>query len=95
MQPKYDYRRCLPHLQKDDHPLFVTFTTDHRWQLPAAARDIVLKCCLNENTRKYDLHTAVVMPDHLPLIYSALRREDGWSNSLPEIMKAIKGRSAR
>lgn len=35
------------------------------------------------------------MPDHLPLIYSALRREDGWSNSLPEIMKAIKGRSAR
>jgi len=35
------------------------------------------------------------MPDHVHLIYSPLRREDGWSYTLPEIMKAIKGRSAR
>ena len=35
------------------------------------------------------------MPDHTHLIYSPLRREDGWSYSLPEIVKAIKGRSAR
>lgn len=34
MQPKYEYRRRLPHYQKDNHPLFVTFTTDRRWQLP-------------------------------------------------------------
>jgi REP element-mobilizing transposase RayT len=40
-----------------------------------------------------ELHAAVVMPDHVHLIYSPLRREDGWSSSLPEIMKAIKGRS--
>ena len=33
------------------------------------------------------------MPDHLHLIYSPLRREDGWSYPLPEIMKAVKGRS--
>jgi len=38
MQPKYEYRRRLPHYQKDDHPLFVTFTTDHRWQVPPIAR---------------------------------------------------------
>jgi len=35
------------------------------------------------------------MPDHVHLIYSPLRREDGRSYTLPEIMKAIKGRSAR
>jgi REP element-mobilizing transposase RayT len=95
MQPKYEYRRRLPHYQKDDHPLFVTFTTDRRWELPSEARDIVLECCLKENRQKLDLHAAVVMPDHVHLIYSPLRREDGWSYSLPEIMKAIKGRSAR
>jgi REP element-mobilizing transposase RayT len=95
MQPKYEYRRRLPHYQKDFHPLFVTFATDHRWQLPPAARDIVLDCCLKENEHMFELHAAVVMPDHVHLIYSPLRREDGWSYSLPEIMKAIKGRSAR
>jgi REP element-mobilizing transposase RayT len=95
MQPKYEYRRRLPHYQKDDHPLFVTFTTDRRWELPPAARDIVLDCCVKEDTHKFDLHAAVVMPDHVHHIYSALRRGDGWSYTLPEIMKTIKGRAAR
>jgi REP element-mobilizing transposase RayT len=81
--------------QKDDHPLFVTFTTDRRWKLPPQARDIVFECCIHENGKKFALHAAVVMPDHVHLIYSALRREDGWSYTLPEIMKTIKGRSAR
>ncbi len=94
MQPKYDYRRRLPHLQKDDDPLFVTFATKYRWILPAAARDVVFECCVKENGCKFNLHAAVVMPDHVPLIYSPLRREDGWSYSLPEIMKAIKGTAA-
>ena len=95
MQSKYEYRRRLPHYQKDDHPLFVTFTTDRRWVLPPAARDIVRECCIKENGSKFDLHAAVVMPDHVHLIYSPLRRQDGWSYHVPEIMKAIKGRSAR
>lgn len=95
MRPKYEYRRRLPHYQKDDHPLFVTFTTDRRWVLPPAARDIILECCIRENGCRFDLHAAVVMPDHVHLIYSPLRRDDGWSYTLPEIMKAIKGRSAR
>jgi REP element-mobilizing transposase RayT len=95
MQAKYEYRRRLPHYQKDDHPLFVTFTTGHRWKLPSEARDIVLDCCLKENNRKFDLHAAVIMADHVHLIYSPLRREDGWSYSLPEIMKTNKGQAAR
>jgi putative transposase len=49
---------------------------------------------MKENGCKFNLHAAVVMPDHVHLIYSPLRREDGWSYSLPEIMKAIKGTAA-
>jgi len=36
-----------------------------------------------------------LMPDHVHLIYSALRRADGWEYTLPDVMKSIKGRSAR
>jgi REP element-mobilizing transposase RayT len=35
------------------------------------------------------------MPDHVHLILTPLRRPDGWNYSLPEIMHAIKGTSAR
>jgi len=41
------------------------------------------------------LHTVVVMPDHVHLILTCLRRSDGWIYSLPEIMRAVKGASAR
>jgi REP element-mobilizing transposase RayT len=95
MQPKYDYRRRLPHIQKDYRPIFITFTTDHRWQLPEEARDIVLECCLKENGCKFGLHSVVVMPDHAHLLLSPLRATDGWNFSLPQIMHAIKGASAR
>jgi len=95
MQPRYNYRRRLPHIQKDNRPIFITFTTYHRWILPADARDIVLECCLKENGSKFDLHTVIVMPDHAHLLLSALRDVVGWNFSLPQIMHAIKGVSAR
>jgi REP element-mobilizing transposase RayT len=95
MQAKYNYRRRLPHIQKDNRPIFITFTTDHRWILPADARDIVLECCLKENGTRFDLHTVIVMPDHAHLLLSALRDGEGWNFSLPQIMHAIKGVSAR
>jgi len=73
----------------------VTFTPDRRRQLPPAARDIALECSVKESGCKFELHAALVRPDPVHLIYSLLRRSDGWSYSLPEIVKAIKGRSAR
>jgi REP-associated tyrosine transposase len=45
---KYRYRRRLPHLQKADADLFITFCTGARQVLPAAARDLVLQHCLRE-----------------------------------------------
>lgn len=97
MQPKYEYRRRLSHYRRT-----ITRCSSHsprivagRWQLPPAARDIALECCVKESGRKFELHAAVVRPDPVHLIDSPLRRSYGWSYSLPEIMKAIKGRSAR
>ena len=95
MQAKYEYRRRLPHLQKDCRPIFITFTTDHRWLLPPPARDTVLENCLKQNGSKFDLHTLVVMPDHVHLLLTPLLKADSSPCSLPEIMHAIKGTSAR
>jgi REP element-mobilizing transposase RayT len=43
---KFSYRRRLPHLQKADTALFVTFCTAGGLVLPEAARDLVLLHCL-------------------------------------------------
>jgi REP-associated tyrosine transposase len=92
---KYDYRRRLPHLQKDDWPVFVSFVTRDRWVLPEAARTLVLDACLAQHANTCELHAAVVMPDHVHLVLTPLRDTDTSSFSLAEIMKRIKGRSAR
>jgi REP element-mobilizing transposase RayT len=41
-----------------------------------------------------DLEIAVVMPDHVHLIFWPKRNKSGLSYSIPEIMKSIKGASA-
>ena len=83
MDRKYEYRRCLPHYQKDDRTLFITFATLHRWILPSIA------------SRKLftGLYAAVVMPDHVHLICLPLSDING-PFSIPEITQAIKGESA-
>jgi len=92
---KYSYRRTLPHLQKDDRPVFVTFPTLNRRQLPEEARGCVLRSCLEEHGRTMTLHAGVVMPDLVHLILTANRKSDGWNFSLPEILQAVKSRAAR
>jgi len=73
----------------------VTFATKSRWVLPHAARDAVLECCRKRHKKEIELHVAVVMPDHVHLIFTPLRRDDAWPYPLPDIMHAIKGSSAR
>jgi REP element-mobilizing transposase RayT len=91
---RYEYRRCLPHYQKDDRPLFVTFRTFSYSILSPEARSLVLKHCLHDNGRRIHLHTAVIMPDHVHLLLRAMRDAEGWTFALPEFLKAIKGTSA-
>jgi REP element-mobilizing transposase RayT len=93
--PEAFYRRNLPHLQRDYKPHFLTFCTYRRWILPDCACQITLDCCLHENQHTFDLHAAVVMPDHVHLIFTPLIDAVLLEViSLSRITKSIKGASA-
>ena len=92
---RYDYRRRLPHYQKFDRVLFVTFRKLMRPEFPPEARDFVLRHCLHDHGKRIELHAAVVMPDHVHLLLTPLRDMSGWPYPLQEILKLIKGTSAR
>ena len=73
----------------------MTFCTDRRWILPERVRSIVLECCLHDNGAKFDLRVAVVMPDHVHMIFTPLVNQQAMEiYSLGEIMDAVKGASA-
>jgi len=89
------YRRNLPHLQPADKTFFVTFATHGRWQLPEAVRQAVIEHCLHDDGVKISVHGVVVMPDHVHMIFTPLRDDNGNVFGLAEIMRGIKGASAR
>jgi REP element-mobilizing transposase RayT len=105
---KYRYRRRLPHLQKADAALFVTFCTGGRMILPEQARDLVLEHCLREagvlavagegarptRAARIHLHAVVVMPDHAHLLVRPLRDENGWPFPLVDILQCLKSTTA-
>jgi len=92
---RYRYRRRLPHYQRDDRPLFVTFRTLKTIELSPEARTLVLQHCLHDHGKTIQLQAAVIMPNHAHLLFTALRESSGWTFALPEILRAIKGSSAR
>lgn len=87
------YRRNLPHIEKLSATYFVTFRTLTIFLSPAA-RTIALGHCLFENGRKIELYAAVIMPNHVHLLFTALEADEGEPFSLAD-MKGIKGVSAR
>jgi REP element-mobilizing transposase RayT len=91
---KYDYRRNLPHMERSGRIHFITFDTYLRWELPGTARDLVLKHCLHDNGSKMRLYIAVVMPDHVHMIFLPLENEQQETFSFEEIVGAIKGASS-
>jgi REP element-mobilizing transposase RayT len=91
---KYQYRRNLPHVQKSDRTFFTTFVTKERKVLSPEARDIVLAACLHFHEKRINLHAAVVMPDHVHIIFGILRDSNKEEYSLAEILNSIKGFSS-
>jgi REP element-mobilizing transposase RayT len=87
---KYRYRRRLPHLQKADAGLFVTFCAGARLPLPEEARDLVLQHCLRDHGKRICLYAAVVMPDHVHLLLLPLRDRNGWPFPLVDILQCLK-----
>ena len=92
---RYEYRRRLPHYQRDDRPLFVSFRVRTPFELCREARTLALQHCLHDNGKTIRIHAVVIMPDHAHLLFTAIRDAKGWTFALPEILRAIKGSSAR
>jgi AICAR transformylase/IMP cyclohydrolase PurH/REP element-mobilizing transposase RayT len=87
-------RRNLPHIQREDVTYFVTFRL-RRGELSHEERDIVMQCCIYPDGKKIRLHAAVVMPDHVHLIFTPLAAPGGGAFSLGDVLHGIKGVSAR
>jgi REP element-mobilizing transposase RayT len=92
---RYQYRRRLPHYQKFDRVLFVTFCTFNHGPLTFEARDAVLRHCIHDDGKRYVLHGAVIMPEHVHMMLTPLRDEKAWPYPVASILKLIKGTSAR
>jgi REP element-mobilizing transposase RayT len=67
------YKKSLPKLEIPGKTYFVTFTTFERLELNPEARQLVLDACLFFDTQRYQLFTAVVMPDHVHLLIKPLK----------------------
>ncbi len=63
-----------------------------RWVRPDAARSLALECCLRDNDPTHLLHTGVIMPDHMHLIFTPVDSENHKMYSWAEIMGGIKWR---
>jgi putative DNA methylase len=95
LERMYEYRRKLPHYQPAGRRLFITFRKNTRDPFPPQARNAVLQHCLHDHGNRYQLHAAVVMPEHVHLLLTPLRDEKGWPYGLPAILRLLKGTSAR
>lgn len=91
---KSEDRRNLPHLQAEDKSIYLTFCAYKRWRLPESLRSMVMRHCLHDQGKKLHVHGIVVMPDHVHMIFTPLKDNEGKAFGLAEIMNGIKGASA-
>lgn len=82
-------RRHLPHWTMDDVAYFLTFRVK-RGELSIEEQIMVLNLIKEGDNKFYSLLAVVIMPDHVHLI---LIPKSGYS--LSQIMKGMKGKSAR
>jgi REP element-mobilizing transposase RayT len=83
-------RRNLPHLAVPGATYFVTFRSRSGVELAAQARDAVISAILECDQKNIDLDAAVVMHDHVHLIFRLIEPCE-----LSHALRLIKGRSAR
>ena len=91
---KSSYKRRLPHVQSPDATIFVTFATWNRWVLPDGIRHLVIEHFVHDHGVRYQLHAAVVMPDHAHLLLTPQTDPNGDTFGLAEIMHSLKSSSA-
>ena len=88
------FQRNLPHMQSGAATLFVTMSTEKRFVLAPPARDAVLQAIHAVHEHAAFFVAAVIMPDHVHLMFSPAESEGGEFYGLAKIMGAIRGPSA-
>jgi putative DNA methylase len=84
----------LPHWEGENACYFITWRTAPGVELPPEARSLVLDNLKYWDGRRYNLWQAVVMPNHVHVLLSALPKEDGSVWSLAEILDTAKSHTA-
>ena len=96
----YTRRRRLPHFEKPWAIYALTFTTREHRVLSPAARTAVLDALKHFHGSRYEVFAAVVMPDHIHLLWQPWVKEQNAEGesvfwSLGELMHSIKSFTAR
>lgn len=87
-------RRNLPHWELGGNSYFITYRCASGMALNEAARTVVMDNWKHWHGKRYLLHAAVVMSDHVHVIITPRRKEDGIWFSLEEILHTNKGFTA-
>ena len=87
------YTRHLPHWQLGGSTYFLTFRTQ-QGELSNAERQLVLDACFHWHGKRVTTHLAVVMPDHVHLLLTPLKRASGDWWPLQDILHSIKSFTA-
>ena len=88
-------RRNLPHWQQPGSVYFITWRIKGEEILSSEEKTIVLKSILYWDKVKWNVHAAVVMPNHVHAITQPLAPPDGGAYNLSEIVRSVKTFSAR
>jgi len=96
--PKLEIQsRHLPHLRTFGATYFVTFRCAKGIELPEPARDLALSSVTYWDDKKIDLDAAVIMPDHIHMIFrlSEQNNRQEARPTLSSILHSIKSFSAK
>ena len=87
-------RRNLPHCEIDGNTYFITYRCASGTGLNEPARTIVMDNWKYWHGKHYLLHAVVVMPDHVHVMITPKRKEDGDWFTLGKILHTNKGFTA-
>ncbi len=83
-------QRRLPHVSAMEATYFVTFRCRKGISIPKQARNEVLSAILHWNGKRLDLDAAVVMPDHVHIVFRLISdTEDGRLEARPTVGKML------
>jgi putative transposase len=88
-------RRNLPYWQQPGSVYFITWRLKGETDLSGEERTMVLQALLHWDKRKWTIHAAVIMPDHVHVLAQPLLLPDDRSFNLSEIIRSVKTFSAR